>query len=144
MAETTRLDQVLEPIAAWARPRPDILGLAVVGSWARGAAGPDSDIDLMLLVPDPEAFRSDRLWPVEIPWGKGRVTGWHDAQYGIAWSRHVKLEPPCEIEFTFCDPSWATTNPVDRGTVNVVSEGCLVVLDRVQLFQELLAVIHHD
>jgi hypothetical protein len=28
--------------------------------------------------------------------------------------------------------------------VNVVSEGCLVVLDRVQLFQELLAVIHHD
>ena len=105
MAEAARLDQILEPIMAWARSRPDILGLAVVGSWARGTAGPDSDIDLMLLVPDPEAFRSDRLWPVEIPWGKGHVTGWHDAQYGSVWSRHVKLERSSEIEFPFCDRS---------------------------------------
>jgi hypothetical protein len=62
-----------------------------------------------------------------------------------AWARsRLRLEPPCEIEFTFCDPSWATTNPVEPGTVSVVSGGCLVVLDKAQLLQKLLAVIYHD
>ena len=62
------------------------------------------------------------------------------ADYGIVWSRHIQLAPPCEIEFTFCAPSWAATDPVDAGTVNVVSQGCRVLLDKAALFEKLLAV----
>jgi hypothetical protein len=68
------------------------------------------------------------------------VAGWHDVDYGIVWSRHIQLEPTCEIEFTFCAPSWAATDPVDPGTVDVVSQGCRVLSDKAALFEKLLAI----
>ena len=137
--EAAQLDRVLAPVAAWARSRSDILGLALVGSRAQGAARPDSDIDLILLVVEPASFRGDS-WLDEIPWEDARAIGWHDADYGKAWSRHVRLERPFEIEFTFCRGSWAATNPVDEGTAGVVSKGCRVLLDKGRLFENLLAI----
>jgi predicted nucleotidyltransferase len=141
IADGAQLEQILAPIAAWARSRSDIYGLAVVGSWARGAARRDSDIDLMLLVPKPRTFRSDEHWLSEIDWADGRVADWHDAEYGSAWSRHVELEPHCQIEFTFCTPAWAATDPIDTGTVNVVSGGCRILVDKVRLFDNLLTAV---
>jgi hypothetical protein len=141
MADGAQLEQILAPIAAWARSRSDVHGLALVGSWARGAARRDSDIDLMLLVPEPQTFRSDEHWLTEIDWAGGQVADWRDAEYGSAWSRHVALEPYCQIEFTFCAPSWAATDPIDAGTVNVVSGGCRVLVDKVQLFESLLTAV---
>jgi hypothetical protein len=139
MADIAKLDQILAPVAAWARSRSDVFGLAIVGSWARGSARSDSDIDLMVLVPKPQAFRCDDLWLAEIQWGEARVTGWHDADYGMVWSRHVRLEPPCEMEFTFCALSWTATDPVDPGSLNVVSTGCRILVDKLGLFESLLA-----
>jgi len=95
----------------------------------------------MLLVSEPRTFRSDQHWLTEIDWAGGRVAGWHDAAYGSAWSRHVALEPRCEIEFTFCTPSWAATDPIDTGTANVVSGGCRVLVDKMQLFGNLLTAV---
>jgi hypothetical protein len=137
-ADDAQLEQILAPISAWARSRSDIHGLALVGSWARGAARSDSDIDLMLLVSEPQKFRSDDHWLTEIDWAGGRVAGWHDADYGSAWSRHVALEPHGEIEFTFCTPSWAATDPIDTGTANVVSGGGRILVDKTKLFDNLL------
>lgn len=34
----------------WAQNREDVLGILLVGSWARGTARADSDLDLMVLV----------------------------------------------------------------------------------------------
>jgi hypothetical protein len=140
MLGIAQLDQVLAPVSAWARSRPDVLGLALVGSWACGRARQDSDVDLVLLVSEPQIFRRDERWMAEIRWLDRRVVGWHDADYGVAWSRHVRLQPACEIEFTFCDPSWAATDPVDPGTAAVVSGGCRPLLDKAGLFEGLLAV----
>ena len=139
-----QLEHVLAPVAAWARSRADVFGLALVGSWARGAGRPDSDIDLVLLVSDPQAFRHGDGWLADIGWSTQRVVDWHDVEYGTAWSRHVRLEPPCEIEFTFCARSWARTCPVDLGTFEVVSGGCGVLLDKKGLFERLLAATRDD
>jgi len=140
MTEIARINQ-LTAITAWARARRDIRGLAVVGSWARGAEQPDSDIDLILLAHDPLSFRRDRNWPDEIEWDAAHLVRWHDADYGAAWSRHVHLQPPCEIEFTFCAPSWAAVDPVDAGTVNVMLGGCRVLFDRERLLERLMAAV---
>jgi predicted nucleotidyltransferase len=140
MTEIAQLAPILAPVTAWARPRADILGLAVVGSWARGTARAGSDIDLILSVSEPQAFRSNERWLAELAWREGRVAAWHDADYGAAWSRHVRLDSDREIEFTFCGPRWATTDPVDPGTAAVVSNGCRVLLDKSRLFEKLLAV----
>jgi hypothetical protein len=95
----------------------------------------------MLLVPEPQTFRSDEHWLTEIDWADGRVANWHDAEYGSAWSRHVALEPHCQIEFTFCSPSWAGSDPIDSGTAIVVSGGCRVLVDKTKLFGNLLTAV---
>jgi uncharacterized protein len=50
------LDQVVQQIVRVLDPEKIIL----FGSWARGEAGPDSDVDLLVVadVPDPQGFRS--------------------------------------------------------------------------------------
>jgi uncharacterized protein len=138
MGDAATLDEIVAPIVSWASRRPDIRGLALAGSWARGAARPDSDIDLILLVNEPETFRY-RDWPDDIPWHEGCVAHWHDADYGVAWSRHLQLSASREIEFTFCRLSWADTDPVEAGTAEVVSGGCRVLLDKSGLFEKLLS-----
>lgn len=45
--------RLLERITAWFQAREGVATIALVGSHARGAARPDSDIDLVLLVDDP-------------------------------------------------------------------------------------------
>jgi uncharacterized protein len=144
MGDAAALDEILAPIvapiASWASRRPDILGLALVGSWARGTARRDSDVDLSLLVNEPETFRRED-WLDEIRWHEGHVVHWHDADYGAAWSRHLQQSAFGEIEFTFCHPSWADTDPVDAGTAEVVSGGCRVLLDKSGLFEKLLSVV---
>ena len=140
MGDAAALDEIVAPIVSWARRRPDILGLAVVGSWAREAARPDSDVDLTLLVNEPQTFRRQD-WLDEIAWHEGHVVHWHDADYGAAWSRHLQQSAFGEIELTFCRPSWADTDPVDAGTAEVVSDGCRILFDKSGLFEKLLSVV---
>jgi predicted nucleotidyltransferase len=44
---------VIERITRWAAARKDVLGLLLVGSCARNAARPDSDIDVVRILHDP-------------------------------------------------------------------------------------------
>ena len=141
METDVELEDVLEPIAEWARSRPDILGLGLVGSWARQAPRCDSDVDLILLVTEPQKFRHDGVWLDDIRWPDGCVAGWSDADYGAAWSRHVDLAKRGQVEFTFCLPSWAATDPVDAGTASVVSNGCRILVDKADWLGKLLKAV---
>src|SRR4029077_7130049 len=100
MADGAQLEQILAPISAWARSRADIHGLALVGSWARESARRDSDIDLVLVVPDPQKFRFDEHWLTEIDWAGGRVADWHDADYGSAFAPPASFKPHFPIRCT--------------------------------------------
>ncbi len=133
-------DAILRVAAGWAATQPDIVGLALVGSWARGAARPDSDIDLMVLTLDPERYRRDRSWLTAVDWALVGlpVIGWRDADYGMVWSRHITLADAVEVEFAFGDPGWAATEPIDSGTRGVVSGGLRALYDPRNLFARLL------
>jgi predicted nucleotidyltransferase len=139
MVDSAQLDRVLVPIESWVRSRPDILGLALVGSQARGTARRDSDIDLVLLASEPRTFRQTDDWFADIHWTQARIVDWSDTNYGVAWSRHVRVEPFGELEFTFCPRSWAATDPIDPGTSRVISMGCRILVDKIGLFGTLLA-----
>jgi uncharacterized protein len=140
MVDSAQLGRLLAPIESWARARSDILGVALIGSHARGTPRLDSDVDLLLLASEPRAFRYAEGWLSDIPWTEGRIVNWRDADYGAAWSRHARLEPFGRVEFTFCAQSWAATDPIDPGTSSVVSMGCRVLVDKIGLFRTLLAV----
>jgi len=137
---TERFKLILSEVTQWAYRRTDIAAAALVGSWARGAARVDSDIDLMFLVAAPALFRQDKEWINEIQWAvvDAKVDDWKDADYGVIWSRHVYLDNKTEIEFGFGSLSWASVSPVDAGTFRVVSDGYRILYDPEKLLSKLI------
>jgi hypothetical protein len=135
-----RVESILTETTRWAASRADIVAVALVGSWARGTARDDSDVDLVLLTLDPLWFRQSDRWLNEIHWGNigSTVATWRDADYGIVWSRHLQLVDGTEIEFGFGPVTWASVDPVDPGTSQVVSDGCRVLYDPQGLLDELV------
>lgn len=141
--QAEKVNSILTKIVEWAANRRDISAVALVGSWARGTARPDSDIDLGFLAPNPSGFRDSETWVDEINWeGIGcKVDNWEDEDYGLVWSRHVHLEDGAEIEFSFGMLSWASIEPIDEGTFRVVSDGCRILHDPENLITKLIAAV---
>jgi predicted nucleotidyltransferase len=49
------VEQFLARVCAWSLQRPDVVAVALVGSWACGHPGMDSDVDLVVLTTDKPA-----------------------------------------------------------------------------------------
>jgi predicted nucleotidyltransferase len=135
--EAPAAERFLARTVRWAQNREDVLGILLVGSWARGTPRADSDLDLMVVVDDPQEFRQNPRWMNEVDLGL-EVSGWRDEDYGAAWSRHVYLEDSSKLEFGFSTREWASINPLDAGTKRVVSEGCRVLYDPQGVLERLL------
>jgi uncharacterized protein len=135
-----KVNLILEEVTQWASYRTDIAAAALVGSWARGSARVDSDIDLMFLAANPVSFRQHEEWVNEIQWAvvNAEIDKWEDKDYGVIWSRHVHLDNEIQVEFGFGFPSWASVNPVDAGTFRVVSDGCRILYDPANLLSRLI------
>ncbi|MEU3536365.1 nucleotidyltransferase domain-containing protein [Streptomyces murinus] len=58
-AEVREFLDRLDHLARWAATREDNAGLLLVGSCARGAAHPDSAVDVVLLTADPAPYLTD-------------------------------------------------------------------------------------
>lgn len=122
----------------WAKSAAGVRGVLLVGSWARGAARADSDIDFVILADDPASFR-DESWLTELG---VEVLGFRDQDYGALWSRHLRVLGCPEIEASFAALSWAKTDPIDPGTRDVVQDGCEIVYDADGLLVTLLKPLH--
>jgi uncharacterized protein len=135
-------DALTDALARWVRSRPDIDALGVAGSWARGAARPDSDLDLIMLADDPESFRTDQTWLERLPIPEPFRIGTHSAEeYGPVWSCRMFLQPDAELELTFGPLGWARTEPVDPGTRRVVGDGFAVIVDKSGRLQRLVEAV---
>ena len=141
-----QVQEVICSITEWAMRKPAVRGVLLVGSQARGQARPDSDVDLVLLVNDPKNFRSNANWLTEIDWTRGGAcpVAHRDASYGVAWSRHARLDNGLEVEFTFAPISWADTNRIDAGTRRVVKDGCRILYDPDAMLSALIMLVADD
>lgn len=139
--QAEKVELILSEVVNWARSCTSVYAISLVGSWARGTARIDSDIDLMVLSLNPSSFRKNETWLSQINWQRigSFVEDWKDADYGLVWSRHVYLEDETEIEFGFGSLTWASLNPIDAGTLRVVSDGCRILDDPEKLMTRLLA-----
>ena len=117
---------IQDKVTQWARSRPDIRAVALVGSWARGQARLDSDLDLLVLTTASAAYREDSNWPAEL---NLPIAGWGDETYGLAWSRRLELLGGGTVELTFAPLGWAEVAPVDAGTARVIGDGCQILYD---------------
>jgi GrpB-like predicted nucleotidyltransferase (UPF0157 family) len=120
-----RVGRLLERATAWARQRPDVRGLALVGSWARGAARPDSDVDLVVLTTDRDRYLAGDDWAAGL--GASRVV--HTQEWGRLTERRLVLDGDLEVEVGVTEPGWAATDPLDPGTRRVVSDGMRILHD---------------
>ncbi|MFD5271472.1 nucleotidyltransferase domain-containing protein [Streptomyces sp. NPDC058335] len=116
---------VIERVTGWAAGRADVGGVLLVGSWARGAARADSDVDLIVLTTEPGRYADDEAWVRELALGEvirnrvwGPVTEW----------RHITASG-LEVEVGIGPLDWARTDPVDGGTRRVVTDGALSLHD---------------
>ena len=117
------VEHLIGKVKRWAAGRVDIVGVALVGSHARGVARPDSDVDLVLLCADPELL-TDTNWISEF----GQVRSFELEDYGALQSVRVHYQDAVEVEFGIADRSWARI-PLDPGTRKVLVGGVRILYD---------------
>jgi uncharacterized protein len=122
----------LDSLRDWAAHQPTIAGVALVGSYARGEARPDSDIDVVLLCEEPHAFVAHTSWIHSF----GAVERCLTEDWGMVTSLRVYYTEGLEVEFGMTTLAWATV-PVDPGTQDVVSHGMRILWDREGLLARL-------
>jgi predicted nucleotidyltransferase len=126
------ISDFLDRVTDWAAHQPTIAAVALVGSYARGAARPDSDIDLVLLCEEPYTFLAHTSWIHHV----GAVERCHTAAWGVVTSLRVYYTEGLEVEFGMTTLAWAGL-PVDPGTQDVVSHGMRILWDREGLLARL-------
>ena len=128
MADAERAAEVrnfLKQVPSWAGQRPDVRAVGLVGSWARGEARPDSDVDLVLLTLEEGRYLDDESWAKEL--GGLRIV--RTRSWGPTTERRFVLPSGLEVESGISSPDWAATGVVDPGTYQVVRDGMVPVYD---------------
>ena len=120
-----KIDRLLAQIKEWAEAQRDITGVLLVGSHARGTGRADSDVDLVILTIQPEAY----LESISFAERFGSISASQKEDWGRVTSVRVWYEGGPEVEFGFTRPDWAAP-PLDAGTRRVLSDGARVVFDR--------------
>jgi predicted nucleotidyltransferase len=116
--------RLLEQAKQWAKPRTDVVGLAVVGSHATKTAHADSDVDLVVVVESVAPYKSDDSWLSDF----GTVERVTDEDYGLVQSRRCHYAKGPEIEWVLADRRWLRVPP-DPKTARVVKGGIIVLYD---------------
>jgi len=120
-----RVAKLILSVQGWAAARPDVLGVVLVGSHARGSAKPESDVDLVLVCDIPAALIDDADWIRAF----GEPQRVEHEDWGRVTSRRVWYAGGLEVEFGIADQGWASA-PLDAGTRRVIEDGCIVLFDR--------------
>lgn len=128
------VEELLAKVTDWASHRPDVVGLALVGSWASSRARPDSD-DLILLSEQPALYIENESWITDLPDARLLAT----RSWGKVTERRLRLPSTLEVEVGIADYSWAGINPVDQGTARVVRDGLRILYDPDGLLNRLAA-----
>jgi len=125
-------EHFLDALTRWVGNRGDIVGVAVVGSFARGTASPTSDIDLIVLTTAPAEFLAHTEWASAF----GVVQRQQQEDWGIVRVLRTWYVGGREVEFGFALPAWASV-PLDGGTRAVATGGLRVLFDRSGVFEAL-------
>jgi uncharacterized protein len=125
--------ELLARVGTWAARRPDVVAVVLVGSWARGHATMDSDVDLVVLTAMKDLYLGDESWVREL--GGLRIV--RTREWGPTTERRFALPSGLEVEVGVAPASWAAADPVDPGTRRVVRDGMSILYDPGGLLERL-------
>ncbi|MBN1537575.1 MAG: nucleotidyltransferase domain-containing protein [Anaerolineales bacterium] len=136
MRNIEHIQDFITPVITWAAMQPDIQAIALVGSYARGAATDTSDIDFILLVDDPHRYITNIDWVKQF----GTIGKQQIEEYGMVTSLRVWYLDGTEVEFGITTTKW-TQLPLDEGTQNIIQDGMQVLYERRELLSPLLRLV---
>lgn len=108
----------------WAAERTDIVAVILAGSYAHGTAGPGSDVDLVLLVKQPDRYLGRQGWVSAF----GSVDKIQAEDWGKVTSLRVFYADGLEVEFGIAPQGWGA-DPSDQGDMNVIADGIVLLFD---------------
>ena len=123
-SQHNKVNSFLQKVNAWAEKQPDLLALALVGSYARGEASDGSDLDLVLICRYPDDYLDDPDWAAEF----GTITQITREAWGKVTSLRVHYADEIEVEFGIADPGWGS-DPNDQGDAGVIKDGLIILYD---------------
>jgi predicted nucleotidyltransferase len=88
----------------------------LVGSYARGTAREDSDIDFLIVSDRTNSLLQSDEWLRQF----GEISTINLEDYGLVQSRQVFYQTGVEVEFGITTPVWLNTQPIDAGTKQVL------------------------
>ncbi len=128
-------ERFLAALVAFAETRDDVRAVALVGSHARGVARPDSDVDVVMLTTEPEAYIDGCDWIERFPGATLVAT----RRWGPLTERRLVLGNETEVDFGVARPSWAATRPLDPGTARATRDGLIALHDPDGLLADVVA-----
>jgi len=115
----------LQRVVKWAKNEPDLMALALVGSYARGEASPESDVDLILLLRNPKEYLQDRDWISEFG-EPGHIV---QEDWGKVTSLRVLYNEGLEVEYGLANLKWGSDTG-DEGDAHVIVNGLIVLYEK--------------
>ena len=133
----TRLELIEAAVADWARERDDVQAAVVVGSHARAETPADrwSDLDVILVVDDPEPYTEDASWVAEF--GEPVLTFLEPAAVGDQRERRVLYEAGEDVDFPLIPVSLLERLESSAGAQETVRRGFRVLVDEIGLEERL-------
>jgi predicted nucleotidyltransferase len=117
---------LIDRAIGFAASDPDVIAMALVGSYARGMPRLASDVDLVFLTGDVEALLTPGRFEPLLGERERLVRA---RTWGPLHERRFRLRSGLHVELGIVPASWASVDPVDPGTAGVVRGGLLTAHD---------------
>jgi hypothetical protein len=129
MGKSDPVGAFLEQFRIWGSKADDISAVILVGSYARGEARLDSDIDLVIIAESPERYLLEQSWLENF----GQPLKTQHEDWGLVQSLRVWYGSGLEIEFSFTSNAWIA-EPLDGGTRKVLEDGFHFIINKEDFF----------
>jgi aminoglycoside 6-adenylyltransferase len=133
----TRLELIAAAIADWASERADVKAAVVVGSHARSDVPADrwSDLDVILLVDDPEPYAADATWVEEF--GRPVLTFLEETPLSGQRERRVLYEGGEDVDLPLFPVSALERLEESENAAHLLARGFRVLVDEIGLAERL-------
>ena len=117
--------ELIKKVANWSQCDPRVIASGVCGSYARGEARADSDVDFCIVTKDPDSLLDERSWIHDL--GANARVAESVEDYNLVQSIRV-FYGSTEAEFGVTDEAWVRL-PIDRETAGVINDGLQILYD---------------
>jgi predicted nucleotidyltransferase len=133
-----KVDFLLNEFINWCKKQNEIIGVAIVGSFARGDFNADSDVDLVIISTD----KMNTIDTIYSQFHYDEMIHHSIEEWGILTSLRIFYKNELEIEYGVVTKQWVE-EPLDEGTKEVVENGFMILLDKENIFSSVTKFLHN-